>query len=537
MRRLKWLFLAGLLGLASCGGDHDTPPTIDILFSAKPSALVAGELLELQWSAREATTCEARAGWRGAKALTGTETIEVTEAGTQVFTLSCSNGAISAEKTLSISVAPNPALAAADISATGGGAATLPGIATVTVPPAALSSDARMVLRRTEEAAFTQIYNDTADLFSPTGSATSQLYIRLGSEQPTANVSVTFTLPQELKDRASPADEIRVMFKDVYQQAEESYESIELLPERVAPTATEISTALPPEAFYENAQGRFEAYLVLALTPTAQAASVSQGRQQLFGTTLPNALLASNECAGLSILAPVDALIPSGFGPRPAPKKGASAMHRGIDYATPEGTPVRAAASGIVSIKINGGGLTQGYGYYIQIKHDGNGASRYAHLTNLSATVADGAHVNAGDIIGLSGNTGTTTGPHLHFEFAPGGDLFSQDGRINPEPCIGAVTVGSISVSDNGNLADDSFAVSLSGQEVCRTEIGALNNCSIGALRPGEYVMRLQVLVAPDNVGTYLITLNTPTMTINGLSSVSGSLPQGGTIDYTLVVR
>lgn len=198
---------------------------------------------------------------------------------------------------------------------------------------------------------------------------------------------------------------------------------------------------------------------------------------------------------------------------------------------------MRAAASGTVSIKINSGGLAKGYGYYIQIKHDGGGATRYAHLTNQSATVANGAHVDAGDIIGLSGSTGNISGPYLHFEYAPSGNLFNEDGRVDPELCIGAVTSGSITVSDNGSEADDSFAVSLSGNEVCRTEIGESNNCSIGSLRAGQYVMRLQVLIAPDDLGTFQITLSAPNMSINGTSSVTGTLPQGGATDYTLVVQ
>lgn len=329
MIKIKRLILSGMFALASCGGDKDSHPTIEVNLSASPSSLVAGESVTLQWDSRAATTCEARGAWSGAKATAGVETFEINEAGTRSFTLACTSGSSSAEKSVSVTIATNPDLVTADVTATGGGAATLSRIATVMVPPSVLPSDVTMILRRTEAAEFTQVYNDTADLFSSSASATSQLYIRLGTAQPTGSITVTLALPQELKDRASPADEVRVMYKDVYQQPNESHESIEPLPYRGSPTAADITVDLPPEAFYANLEGRFEAYLVLALTPTAQPNSVSLNRSQLFASNLAITQQAANECKGLSIQAPVDSAISSGFGPRQAPVPGASTMHRG----------------------------------------------------------------------------------------------------------------------------------------------------------------------------------------------------------------
>ena len=88
-----------------------------------------------------------------------------------------------------------------------------------------------------------------------------------------------------------------------------------------------------------------------------------------------------------------------------------------MDLAVPTGTPIRAALPGTVTAsKYNAGG----YGYYVMIDH-GNGLSTlYGHCSKLLARV--GQAVEAGDIIALSGNTGRSTGPHLHFEVRVSGE-------------------------------------------------------------------------------------------------------------------
>ena len=88
------------------------------------------------------------------------------------------------------------------------------------------------------------------------------------------------------------------------------------------------------------------------------------------------------------------------------------AGHNGIDYALPIGTPVLAAADGIVySAGIN----STGYGTCVMLKHTWNAGTVYAHLRNWN--VVAGQSVKSGDIIGYSGNSGNSTGPHLHFEY------------------------------------------------------------------------------------------------------------------------
>lgn len=100
----------------------------------------------------------------------------------------------------------------------------------------------------------------------------------------------------------------------------------------------------------------------------------------------------------------------SGFGRRSAPKRGASSYHKGIDWATPIGTAVMASSSGTVARA----GWGSGYGYVVYINHEDGRQTRYGHLSKVLVSV--GQHVKQGQKIALSGNTGVSTGPHVHFE-------------------------------------------------------------------------------------------------------------------------
>lgn len=100
----------------------------------------------------------------------------------------------------------------------------------------------------------------------------------------------------------------------------------------------------------------------------------------------------------------------SGFGNRKAPKRGASTNHKGLDLATPTGTAVMASCGGVVTKA----GWLGSYGYAIYIQHPGGRETRYGHLSKILVSV--GQQVSQGQKIALSGNTGNSTGPHLHFE-------------------------------------------------------------------------------------------------------------------------
>ncbi len=105
----------------------------------------------------------------------------------------------------------------------------------------------------------------------------------------------------------------------------------------------------------------------------------------------------------------------SGFGRRKAPKKGASTYHKGIDWATPVGTAVCASSGGTVLRA----GWGSGYGYVVMIQHPDGKQTRYGHLSKILVKAGD--TVKQGQKIALSGNTGVSTGPHIHFEILVNG--------------------------------------------------------------------------------------------------------------------
>lgn len=100
----------------------------------------------------------------------------------------------------------------------------------------------------------------------------------------------------------------------------------------------------------------------------------------------------------------------STFGRRKAPTRGASSFHKAIDWSTPRGTPVVASSGG----KVIKAGWSGGYGYVVAIRHADGRETRYAHLSKVQCSV--GQFVSQGERIALTGNTGISSGPHLHFE-------------------------------------------------------------------------------------------------------------------------
>jgi murein DD-endopeptidase MepM/ murein hydrolase activator NlpD len=121
---------------------------------------------------------------------------------------------------------------------------------------------------------------------------------------------------------------------------------------------------------------------------------------------------------------PVNGVLLSRFGERTDPFSGEGAIHAGVDISAPTGTPVHAAADGIVSRAEYYGG----YGKLIVIDHGNGMSTRYGHLSRFD--VVPGQEVRRGDIVAFSGATGRATSPHLHFEVRLGG------AAVNPHPYL-----------------------------------------------------------------------------------------------------
>ena len=105
--------------------------------------------------------------------------------------------------------------------------------------------------------------------------------------------------------------------------------------------------------------------------------------------------------------------VSSGFSNRIHPISGKWKAHKGIDYAAPTGTPIRAAGDGTVDFA----GVGNGYGNMVVLKHWNNYSTAYAHMSRIGTGMRKGAKVSQGQVIGYVGSTGWSTGAHLHYEF------------------------------------------------------------------------------------------------------------------------
>jgi len=130
---------------------------------------------------------------------------------------------------------------------------------------------------------------------------------------------------------------------------------------------------------------------------------------------------------------PVQGYVSSPFGPRNNPLTGKPEIHKGIDLVNAKGTPIHAAAGGIV---LRAGSAT-GYGNVVMVTHLIDGqvyTTVYAHLDSIS--VSAGQTVMPGKTVGTLGTTGWSTGPHLHFELHKGEWAVGQPNAVDPAPYI-----------------------------------------------------------------------------------------------------
>ena len=137
-------------------------------------------------------------------------------------------------------------------------------------------------------------------------------------------------------------------------------------------------------------------------------------KQECAAATPEDALLLAQELVEVvkhvPLGVPCEGYLSSSFGRRRDPMNGRRAFHSGVDIAYHTGAKIHATASGkVISV-----GVVNGYGKMIKIAHGERFVTVFGHLNKIY--VKRGAHVNRGDVIGTMGNTGRSTGPHLHYE-------------------------------------------------------------------------------------------------------------------------
>ncbi|UOP04926.2 peptidoglycan DD-metalloendopeptidase family protein [Conchiformibius kuhniae] len=126
--------------------------------------------------------------------------------------------------------------------------------------------------------------------------------------------------------------------------------------------------------------------------------------------------------------------ISSPYGIRLHPVLKTIKMHTGIDYAAPTGTKILAPSDGVVTFR----GWKGGYGNTVMVSHGNGMETLYAHMSAFVSGVDEGTRVRAGDVIGLVGSTGRSTGPHLHYEVRIGGQHVNPATAALPTPKLNA---------------------------------------------------------------------------------------------------
>jgi len=130
-----------------------------------------------------------------------------------------------------------------------------------------------------------------------------------------------------------------------------------------------------------------------------------------------------NSAARTLIRTPISgARLSSSFGHRKHPVSGFNAMHKGVDFAAPRGTPIIAAGSGLVLEA----GWKGSFGRYIRIRHNATYDTAYAHMARIAPHIRQGTRVKQGEVIGYVGSTGRSTGTHLHYE------VIVNNRQVNP---------------------------------------------------------------------------------------------------------
>ena len=212
---------------------------------------------------------------------------------------------------------------------------------------------------------------------------------------------------QEIKERRDATLGIKKSIIDLREEQKEHKEDIERLVGKSEAKTAEIEELYgEKKGLLNQTRANKSALLAMEKELEIQEAEVTRILESYKYGTAPSG----------KFMWPVSGGIKSGFGYRIHPIFGVRRFHAGIDLVAPHGTLVKAGDGG----QVIQAGYSGGYGYTILLYHGGGFATRYAHLSSIRCVV--GQFVERGQVIGLVGSTGWTTGPHLHFEIRINGE-------------------------------------------------------------------------------------------------------------------
>lgn len=442
---------------------------------------------------------------------------------------------------------------------TTGGTATLPNYASIDFPANAFVNGQSVTVSATSLAETGTDWTTTSAIFGAATRAVYEVRIHTGMQAPSMPTSVRLNLPADYVATFPDDGEAKVFVQIFEDGGEETLDSFEIVD---AVLSEGVLTAILPNTAFTNRRridANYEAVIIIGMLRTKP--TVTSSLRTMNSVTseqnMPDpydamtdmvfravatpfmAATAAGECKGGKLGSPIDnRRVTSPFNPE--------GKHYGVDYDAADGTSVKSMADGTVerigydarpltTPDPRSGKLVKGWGRYVIVRHSDGSTSLYAHLQTDGVIVQEGGPVSRGDVLGGSDNSGGSSGPHLHVEYAPNGKIYEKSGKADAEACIDLVS-GSVSIRDNGSLADDAFSLYIAGAKVCSTTIGASNTCAIGALRSGTTTITLVADSAPDNIATYALTLGSGLKFSDGSTSRTGTIPQGGSVSYTIIV-
>jgi murein DD-endopeptidase MepM/ murein hydrolase activator NlpD len=200
-------------------------------------------------------------------------------------------------------------------------------------------------------------------------------------------------------------------WKKQYQRMEQVAQQNEMQAQSLSSLASEVSAlyGLKPDPAFENddpAAASMQQFYALRDSAMTGAASVGIGMGETHDVSIRDWM----KLASAPTLWPVQGRITGSFGERTDPFSGEGAFHRGVDISSDIGTRIIAPADGVVQYA----DMMNGYGRTVMVDH-GNGVSTlYGHLSGFA--VSQGQQVHRGDTLGYVGQSGRSTGPHLHYE-------------------------------------------------------------------------------------------------------------------------
>ena len=292
----------------------------------------------------------------------------------------------------------------------------------MTFPPNAFSVPTTVQLLTSSDPNIAADFDESASIFRPDDRLPYELRIRTGALPPVSEtVSLVLSLPPEFLVAVPPGHGIEVFAKALQGGGEDVSPGLDLFG-LFSPTLASgsLSVDLPTSVFDERGSGQYEAVVTVASTPGVGSADL--------------AAIEAAPCQATNIACPLGSgceAVSSQFSPaRAHPITGSTKPHWGVDFGVPVGTNVLAAAGGVIEKSYT----SNSYGNVVVVRHVDGAATLYAHLSQK--LVSGGQSVGQGALIGLSGNTGKSTGPHLHFEYVPNGEIIGSKDRIDPAPCL-----------------------------------------------------------------------------------------------------